>query len=82
MKKILKSVLLVILILGITGCTGNLEVSGEISNKPSVASECDWFGFDSKNIIKNKDKQGYRFTGRTKGMWCENLLMFELKENE
>lgn len=77
MKKIL-SLLAVVFLL--SGCTvsGNVDVSVE---KKSITSVCDWFGLSSDSIITQKSEEGYRFTGRTRNWYCENLLMFELKEN-
>ena len=84
MKRIL-IILAIILIL--TGCNVNEETPTQTivatpveEVKPLTKQVCDFLGFMSSEIIEEQAQQGYTFTGRTRGFWCENLLNFQLKE--
>lgn len=84
MKRIL-IILAIILIL--TGCSIYEETPTQVTIetpveevKPLTKQVCDILGFMSSEIIEEQAHQGYVFTGRTRGFWCENLLNFQLKE--
>lgn len=84
MKKsinLLEVVLAMALLLMFTsGCEGTETASNEVSTKPTTKQVCDWAGWNSDNIIKEQYEQGYVFTGKTQGFVCDNLLNFQLKE--
>lgn len=86
MKKII--IILAITLIS-TGCDIYVEENQPIHEvvvtsteeiKPLTKQVCDILGFMSSEIIEEQAQQGYTFTGRTRGFWCENLLNFQLKE--
>lgn len=50
--------------------------------KPLTKTRCDWTGWASSSIIEEESANGYRFTGRYVGPFCENNLAFELREGQ
>lgn len=86
MKKI---ILLIVTLLLLTGCEvveieeNTVEANSQVEmQKPLTKQVCDWLGINSSSIIEEQAQQGYTFTGRTTGIWCENLLNFQLKEDK
>ena len=84
MKRII-SILAIILIS--TGCsiyeetpTQTIVATPVEEVKPLTKQVCDILGFMSSEIIEEQAQQGYTFTGRTRGLFCENMLNFQLKE--
>lgn len=43
--------------------------------RPQTKSICNWFGL-AKDIIAEQEKQGYRYTGTSSGIICEEQLNF------
>lgn len=78
---ILALILIPLIFMG-KGFSNNTKTETTTTEKPMVVGECDWFGVQSESIISNKKEQGYTFTGRTTNFYCENYLMFELKEEK
>lgn len=52
------------------------------AEKPLTKTRCDFTGWGSASIIEEEAANGYRFTGRVIGIFCENSLAFELKEGQ
>lgn len=44
-------------------------------SKPRTKSICNWFGL-AKNIIAEQEQQGYRYTGTSSGIICDEQLNF------
>ena len=84
MKKI---IIILAIILISTGCsiyeetpTQTIVATPVEEVKPLTKQVCDILGFMSSEIIEEQAQQGYVFTGRTRGLFCENMLNFQLKE--
>ena len=84
MKRIL---IILAMILILTGCSIYEETPTQVTIetpveevKPLTKQVCDILGFMSSEIIEEQAQQGYMFTGRTRGLFCENMLNFQLKE--
>ena len=43
--------------------------------RPQTKSICNWFGL-AKNIIAEQEQQGYRYTGTSSGIICDEQLNF------
>lgn len=52
------------------------------AEKPQTKTRCDFTGWGSASIIEEEAANGYLFTGRVMGIFCENSLAFELKEQQ
>lgn len=48
--------------------------------KPITSIECDWTGFMSGSIIEEKAQEGYFYSGRTATWYCDNAMVFQLRE--
>lgn len=60
-------------------CAASQSVT-EPQSKPQTDVRCDFTGFMGEQMIAEAAKEGYRYTGRTSTLLCENALAFELKE--
>lgn len=55
--------------------TISYEKNQPIREDPQTKSICNWVGF-AKNIIEEQERQGYRYTGTSSGIICEEQLNF------
>lgn len=85
-KRIITGIAIVLFILFgllMTGCEvidgQPSEVTKNEEEKPLTKQVCDYFGYSSASIIREQAEQGYVFTGKTRGFFCNNLLNFQLK---
>lgn len=91
MKKIKYLVITGVMALCLCGCVEINEVEENVQTeipteiqeeKPLTKQVCDFFGINSGEIIEEQAQQGYVFTGRTRGFWCEDVLNFKLEDSE